>query len=187
MLGLSPQALAAKGIVLLIITAVAFGLGATVAHKMDQGKLERTKREYADEKLKAQRDAFDEQLKLLNQSAEDAQKEATFQAFQAKAAQSRMDEVVAHVRAPTTVTIRNTCIPYGFIRVLDASGLNTGADTLLLPAGKSDDTCSGVDWRMLAERLVGNIARVCTPNAGQLDHLVEDIRNQIKIHQQPKK
>lgn len=74
------------------------------------------------------------------------------------------------LEVPRYVTLTHGCIPFGFVRVLDAAGFGVTPAELPLPAGKSDDDCSPLDWAPLAQALLTNIGEA-RANAEQLNAL----------------
>ncbi len=86
-------------------------------------------------------------------------------------------EVPTHVTAQTDARV---CVPVGLVRLLDAAALGVDPADLVLPAGQSDDTCSSVRASDLARSVVGNYG-IARQNAEQLDQLIADIRERMKL------
>jgi hypothetical protein len=95
-------------------------------------------------------------------------------------AQQRLSDARANIQRKVSVHVTHvqdthTCVPYGVVRVLDASVLGVGPDTLQLAPGKSDDACAPVTASDLARSVADNYA-VAAQNAAQLDDLEAAIK-----------
>lgn len=86
-------------------------------------------------------------------------------------------EVPKHV---TPDTDRRTCVPYGFVRTLDAAVLGVRPGDLPLPAGKSDDDCAPIEASSLAAGIAENYG-AARQNAVQLDALLDYLGDQELI------
>lgn len=147
------------------VFALAIAAGsAWVTHKVDNSRYEALELSYAKAEQKAA------EIARLQQKAEDtlalnaAVTEAQAQAKIVTQTQVVTKEVVRHVKD------KSTCVTYGLVRVLDAAILGQSADSLNLPAGKSDGSCAPFGSAALAERLVANIG-IARANAEQLNAL----------------
>lgn len=81
--------------------------------------------------------------------------------------QTVVKEIPAHVPAKVDATI---CVPYGLVRLLDASALEADPNGLGLPTGKSDADCAPVEVSALAKSVIDNYS-VAQANAEQLTAL----------------
>lgn len=143
----------------------AFAGGFSLEHRLAEGKYNALVAAYAKAEADALQKAIDEQ-KRLDQIAIDAgQQEAAAQARLLAATKSQLAEVRRHV------SVVRRCVPYGLVRVLDAAAGGRLADSLPLPAGKSDQSCTSVDWPTLARSVADNYG-TARANAEQLNSLI---------------
>lgn len=161
-----------KAIIAAVLLFAAAAGGFTVAKRLDAAsyaRLQLAQTQKANADLAA---ALAKQRAYDQAAIQAAQTEAQRQAAIARAALDRKQEVQVHV---ITRYISAKCVPYGFIRVLDAAALNAGAGTLSLPTGKSDDTCAPITWDDLANAIIDNYT-LAHENAEQLNSLIAFIR-----------
>ena len=124
---------------------------AIVTHKVDAAALLKVENEYQQAEIVAAAAAKAEQAQL-DADANAADKAQIAQQQQLlDAAKTRVAAVPKHVSQGA-----NNCITWGLIRTIDAAALNTDADTLSLPAGKTDSQCANVKATTLAASIVGN-------------------------------
>ena len=163
MFGLSSLATTAIGAA--VIAAMAFAGGMRLEYKIENGKIAALQLAYAQAEIKAQQ-KYDAASLNAAKAENDAQTKLTSQGNLA------LPEVTTHV---ITKVITSACVPYGLIRVLDAAASGRTANSLLLPTGKSDATCSAIKWDALGRSVVANyyLARA---NATQLNGLIAGIR-----------
>lgn len=72
------------------------------------------------------------------------------------------------------VPVSTPCVPWGVVRLHDAAVLGVDPSTLQLPAGQSNDSCSGVAASSLVAVVVANYG-AAQQNAKQLDDLEADL------------
>lgn len=164
--------LSSLGIKLIIIAVVATGsfiAGFTLEYNLATGRAAKLELERKEEIIKAVENARLEQQRLDQIAIELAKQEANNQARITAATVSRLKEVKRHVKNS------NNCVTYGFIRVLDAGVHGVNAESLILPAGKSDDSCSEITTIELANSIIGNYG-TCESNSEQLNALIESLR-----------
>ncbi len=148
------------------------GIAATVAaiavvtHKIDDARYKALELSVAEAHAKALQQALDEQKRLDQVAADAARREAAEQAAIAADIRRQLAEVKRHVVAP----VAPYCVPYGLVRVLVAASRGVSADSLPLPAGKSDGSCTALEWSDLAAALVADYG-IARGNAEQLDAL----------------
>jgi hypothetical protein len=161
MFGLSSLATTAIGAA--VIAAMAFAGGMRVEYKIESGKIAALQLEYAQAEIKAQQ-KYDATSLNAAKAENDAQTKLTSQGNLA------IPEVINHVSIKTV-----PCIPYGLVRLLDAAASGRTANSLVLPAGKSDGTCSPITVDALGRSVVGNYY-TARANATQLNGLIAGIR-----------
>jgi hypothetical protein len=173
MFGLSFTAikLAVIGLVFLAYTASV----AYLTHRVDASKYQALELQYAQAQAEAVAAAQAEQKRLDAIATDAAKKEAATQAALTAHVRRQLAEVQKHVK---TLGPRG-CVTYGLVRVLDAAVHGVIADSLALPAGKSDDACTGIDAATLARSVVDNYG-TAKLNAEQLNALIEVTR---KLHE----
>lgn len=84
---------------------------------------------------------------------------------------------------PTYVTVKQDavgCVTYGLERVLNAAITGASPAAYQLPAGKSDDDCTGTAPSALAAAIAENFG-YARANAEQLNGLIEDVTKRIDI------
>jgi hypothetical protein len=157
-----------------IVGLIAFGVGATsgmiVVHKLDLSKYQKLELSYKEAQIKALEAAREEQKKLDNIALDAAKREAATQAALTARAKQQLSEVSRYVK-----NTPNNCITYGLVRVLDAAVRSGDASSLALPAGKSNDSCSGIDSVTLARSIIDNY-NTANANKEQLNSLVGTLR-----------
>jgi hypothetical protein len=171
---------ASTWIVYAAIAAFAAGTGAYGAHRFDLGAIDSMKLASAQnttqvlqQQAVALQGESDKQLAEANAVTGQAIAEASAQQIVQTKTVTITKEVPVYV-TPHTDSVVISCIPYGFVRVLDAaipgSGANGDPSALPLPSGQSDDSCAPISASVLAERLVADLG-VAEANAEQLDAL----------------
>lgn len=80
--------------------------------------------------------------------------------------------------------IARACVPWGVVRLFDASALGLDASVTGPPPGTSDDACSPVATADLANAIVANHG-IARQNAAQLDALEADIRERTSAFNAP--
>lgn len=149
-------------------------LGAALGYRFEAGKLAELKLQYAQAEVQARAEAASIQKAQDDVALGAAQVEASTQAAQASLTERQIDEVKTYVPAGLILAARasgdRACIPYGFVRVLDASALGLDPGALILPAGQSDDACAPIDAAALARSIVANYG-AARANAEQLNRL----------------
>jgi hypothetical protein len=140
---------------------------AHVTHKVDMASYQALELKYAQAQAAAVAAAQAEQKRLDGIATAAAQRAAAAQAALTAKVRRQLAEVQQHVKALGP----NGCVTYGLVRVLDAAVHGVIADSLALPAGKSDDACTGVDAATLARSIVDNYG-AAKLNAQQLNDLI---------------
>jgi hypothetical protein len=163
----------ARLIAFALVAFTAFMGGVFVTHGIDSGVLAREKLAHANAIIEETQKAIAVQQVYDQAALSAAQREGATQAARAALAQRQLVEVRNHVKAATG---DRGCVPYGFVRVLVSGARGITADTLPLPAGKSDDTCSAYDWPTVARAIVTDYA-AARANGGQLDALIGVLRD----------
>lgn len=123
--------------------------------------------------VQAAREDERKQLKLQSQSGDT---QAKVQRKEAEAARTIIEKVPYYVRETVTVS----CVSYGLVRVLDAAALGLDPAELRLPAGKSDDACTGLTPADLARSVASNYA-AARADAAQLDGLIAHDKAQVAL------
>lgn len=178
MLGLIMKFASSAGgilIALSIVVAIA-GFGGVIAHKLDEGKYQKLVAAQAQAAALALTQAQEKQKVFDNIALSEAQKERDEQAARATQSEASLREVGNHV---SVQTITRSCVPLGFVRLLDAAAYGRSAASLPLPAGKSDGSCAPVDWNGVARSVVSNYS-TSQANAIQLNHLIDFYRQTQK-------
>lgn len=106
--------------------------------------------------------------------------EASAQAKVVTVTQTITKEIPAHVTPQVDATV---CVPYGLIRLLDASALEADPNGLGLPTGKSDADCAPVEASALAKSVIDNYS-VAQANAEQLTALQAWVVDNQKAQEQ---
>jgi hypothetical protein len=121
---------------------------------------------------------YEQAISAANQIAADQQHGIDQAALAASDARSQQMSKEAATLSAELADVHNhvsakimPCIPYGFVRLHDAAVLRVAADSLALPAGKSDNSCSPFTATQLAEAIIGNYNRAIH-NANQLNALI---------------
>ena len=154
----------------LALGAAAIG-GFTLAHRLDAAAYTKLELSYAQAQATAVATAAAEQKRLDDIATQAAQLEAANQSRLAANAQAALTEVQNHVK-----TVYVSCLPLGFVRVLDAAALGVTAASLPHAAGNTDATCSKVDPVALARSIVQNYF-TANSNAEQLNALIANLRD----------
>lgn len=157
---------------LAIIAAAVIGSffgGVGLEAKIKKGELEHIKRAQVEANLAATNASIAEQKRLDRVALAAAQKEGASQAALASLRARQLAEVKKHVK-----DIR-THIPYGVVRLLDSYAGGVLADTLVLPAGKSDDALTDLGWTDLARNVGDNYAK-CRSTFESRDALIDAFR-----------
>lgn len=162
---------------LLLLALAAFGGGIALTHKIDAGELDSLKAQYAANEVAAlQKDAAQQQV-WNTISAAAAQRQAATQQGITDGLQRQLS-----AEMPIVKTVSTNCVPYAFVRVLDAAA--SGRDTSLLsyPAGKSDGSCAPVTWAVVGRSVVANYF-TARANEAQLDGLIGVMQDMQKAKQ----
>ena len=173
MFGLA-SSLSAKLAAAAVALGFAFTGGAILMHKIDNARYEALQLQYARAQQQAIAAAQAEQKRLDDIALAAAQSEAATQAAMTARAKRQLLEIRRHVTD-------RPCVSFGLVRVLDAAVHGVLADTLALPAGKSDDTCAPVDAATLARSISDNYA-AARANAEQLNALIAVLRAMSRAH-----
>lgn len=111
-----------------------------------------------------------------------AEEASAHQATLAAKAAIIKSKVKAHVHEPPpSAPPAPGCVTYGFVRQHDAAALGVDPDTLPLPSGVSDDTCSPVTNADLADAIGDNYAAALA-NAQELSDLQKRDGLQVDAH-----
>ena len=156
---------------------VALGLfvgGMVTDHKIGADALDKLKAQYAQQLATATAQAAAEQKRNDDAALAVAQSQALAQDKIATSIKGVLASVPVHV----TVKVM-PCISYGFIRVLDAAILGVSPESLSLPPGKSDDTCSALTAPIVAAAIIANYG-TARANAEQLNALIALLRQELK-------
>ncbi len=155
------------------VTALALVAGsAVVMHKIDTATLNAYKAEYADEKTQAVKTAMEFQAASDKVALNSAVLEATAQQTLETKAVTAVNEVPIYVPQKLVLAAgAQSCIPYGFVRVLDAAALGRSAADLPLPSSQPADSCAPIDADALAKNIVANYY-AAQENAEQLNALI---------------
>ena len=162
---------------LAFIGAIFLAYTGTVAyftHRVDASQYQALELQYAQAQAKAVAAAQAAQQRLDAIATNAARKEAATQAALTAQVRRQLAEVQQHVRSLGP----RGCVTYGLVRVLDGAVHGVIADSLALPAGKSDDACTGIDAATLANSVVQNYG-TAKLNAEQLNALIAVTR---KLH-----
>lgn len=168
--------IAMQAIAAAVIAGFAFVGGITLEHKIAAGRYNALVAAQATALAKATAEAAAHQRTFDNIALTSAQKERDEQASRATVAEHQLADVGSHV---SLNVIAPACVPFGFVRVLDAAAHGRGAGSLSLPAGKSDGACAPVTWDAVARSIVGNYY-TDHANQGQLNGLIDFYRQTQK-------
>lgn len=176
MFGLSD--LAVKAIVAAVIAAAIFGGGMKLDHDIMLGKIEKIELQQKQEIIAAQQ----KQSEADQAAVQAASTEAQAQQQLAANLQKELANAKAHI---STKTITATCVPYGFYRFLYAASHGVSVDSVALPAGELDGSCSPVGWSQLATEIGHNYGQALA-NSLQLDSLSALVKKQQAIVKEKK-
>lgn len=155
----------------LIIGTVSLAVGAAggawVGYRMESGKVTAIQAADAEAETQAVKLADKNRAAQNAVTLSSALNEATAQSKIVTATQTIIKEVPAHVPPQVDATV---CVPFGLIRLLDASALQADPDSLGLPSGQSDGSCSPVKASALAQSVINNYG-AAEANAEQLTAL----------------
>lgn len=160
--------------------ATVFGLvafGAYGQHKLDANALTKLKLEYAQAAAAAAAKAAATQ----HQIDETATAASSAEIASQDALTTRLHEELAY--APVVRTVARDCVPFGFIRLLDAAATGRSSAGLTLPAGKSDDACAPLTWAAVGRSIVANYY-TAQANADQLNRLIALLQAEQKAMKQ---
>lgn len=148
-----------------VIAVVAFGSGAWLTHKLDDGKYQRL--------VAADAAANAAAIAVALKAQQDVDAKRLSAAVAEANAQVRIvtqHEVITK-EIPRYVKDTSTCITFGLVRLLHAAA--TGADPVGndYTAGQPDDACAPVSWTALAADYSDDLA-TGRSNAEQLDALI---------------
>ena len=163
---------------ILALLAVVAGLvagGAYEEHRIDAGKLSALELSYqtASATAAAQAAATQKQLDQATQTATTAAL-ASQSSLNAQL-QTEVLSVPTYVKTPAT-----PCVPWGFIRVLDATVLGSDPASLPLPAGAANDACSTFSYATVAASIVANYGHA-EFNAAQLTALQAWVKQVVAV------
>jgi hypothetical protein len=165
----------ASGIIaLLVVVGGLVAAGAFGQHKLDESTLDKLKLSYATAEATAVAQAAAQQKQVDAVGLAASSSEA---AAQNKLATTLRQELA---NAPTFKTVASACVPYGFVRVLDAAASGRLSASLTLPAGKSDDACAPTSWAALERSVVTNYY-AAGANAEQLNQLIAVEKAEQKV------
>ena len=163
---------------ILALLAVVAGLvagGAYEEHRIDAGKLTSLELSYQTAQAAAVAQAATTQ-KQLDQATQSATAAAlTSQATLNSQLQTEVLSVPTYVKTPAT-----PCVPWGFIRVLDATILGSDPAKLPLPAGAANDACSTFTYDAVAASIVINYGHAKF-NAAQLTALQAWVKQVVGV------
>jgi hypothetical protein len=159
-------------LLMLVVAAGLVSIGAIEMHKIDEAKYEKLELSYKTAEAKAVAEAAAEQKANDDAALAAASKEAQVQQQATAAVQQELASVKNHV----SVTVV-PCIPFGLVRVLDAAVFGVAPESLNLPPGKSDNSCSTVTVNQLAGAIVKNYGNA-RANAEQLNAVISLLRQQ---------
>jgi uncharacterized membrane protein (Fun14 family) len=160
------SAAAIKVIAIVVVILGLVGLGAYGQAKIDANALTKQTLQYQQAVAAANQVAADEQHSI----DQDALAASGTEAAQVTQENATLSAELANVQKHLDVKYI-PCIPWGFVRLHDAAVLRVTADSLALPAGKSDNSCSTFTATQLAEAIIGNYNRAIH-NANQLNALI---------------
>lgn len=151
------------------LTAVLAGTGSGVlVHKLDAAKYLRLEAKQQAAQVEAVVIATAKQRKIdqSNQYLAVAEVEA----------QQRIITVTHTIkeRVPYYVKEITPCVPYGFVRVLNAAAFGTDPDSEPTTTGKSPDACAPVSWRSLVTDITDDYG-TGNQNAEQLNSLIGSV------------
>lgn len=170
MFGLS--SLATKAIGAAVIALMIFLGGMKVEHDLDASKYTALELSYQKAEAAAAADAAAKQASI-DQAALAASATA---AAQEKTIETNLQQELSDAQAHLSVkTITASCVPYGFLRVLYASSHSITANSLAIPAGKSDAACSPIGWADVATAIIHDYGTALS-NANQLNALIDLLR-----------
>lgn len=144
----------------LVMVASLVGSGAYVDHRIMSAKFASFEASAAKAQAEAVADAAARQKELDDATLSAAQAETDTQRRLAAGTRAQLSYLRAH---PTHIP----CVPWAFVRVLNASILGVAADSIRLPAGAADGACAPVSADTLARTLVANFGNA-RANAEQL-------------------
>lgn len=154
---------------LILIAVAMLGIASVTAigvHKIEDARYQKLTADIAQKNAAAQAAAMIQQ-NTLNQISAAADKQAIAdKQAQLDAANARLAAIPKHV-----VKGAGNCLTWGLLRTIDAAVFGVDADTLPMPAGKTDASCADADSAsQLAAEVLGNTG-VGQRNAAQLKAL----------------
>lgn len=162
-------------VMLAVVAAIAAG-GAYEQHKVDADALDNLKAGYAQAQAAAEAKAAAQQKQVDQTALAASAAESTAQTTLT----TTLHEELANV--PIVKTVAANCVPYGFVRVLDAAVTSRGYASLALPAGKSDDACAPTSWAAVERSVISNYY-TASANAEQLNRLIGVLQAEQKAMQ----
>lgn len=156
--------------VALVAVVGAATVGAYGMRKVDNGRYAMLEASYAKAQGAAVEQAQQQQKRLDDIGRHAAEQETIEQQKLVEALQDQLVEVQSHVK-----TISCPGATYGFVRVLVAEIRGVAANSLPIPAGKSDGACSPTSPARLASDLI-RLIYTAKANAAQLNALEDAIR-----------
>ena len=172
MFGLST--IAVEAIAAAVVALLIFGGGMKAGIDIEADKYDKLKASYAIAQQKATAAAAAQQMAVDRAALDAAAQETKAQSDRAAALTKELVNAKNHI---SIKTISANCVPYGFLRVLYAGGHGVTADSLALPAGSTDATCSPVGWLDVATAILHDYGQA-NANATQLNALTDLLRKQ---------
>lgn len=180
-----PSALAIKFAVYAGMAAAVLFAGWMIVHSIQQGAIKDIVAHDAQVTAQAQATAAKIDAKSADIDAQAESEAVTHQATIAAQAATIKAKVKTHVHEPPPpaagAPARIGCVSYGLVRQHDASALGVDPDSLPLPAGATDDTCSPVANADLASAIGDNYA-AARANAQELTDLQKRDGLQVDAH-----
>lgn len=170
-----PTGISAYALIAALLLGGGAAGGAWLEHKFDAGRYNALQASVEAAHAKALEAAMERQKALDAAAIAAADQETQAQAALAIQAKRQLAEVKKHAQV---VHIASKCVPYGFVRVLDAAAFGISAERLPLPAGKSDAACAPIGWNALASAIIRNlgIARANSEQLNALEHFNRTVR-----------
>lgn len=152
---------------------------AWTTHRVDQAGFDKAEQQWEKNKQKAIDGAVAIKAAQDNVVLQNALKEAKAQTIIQTQIQTVIKEVPKYVKVDDI-----GCITYGLVRVLDAAAIDADPGELPIPAGKSNDSCTGLTTVDLASHVAGNYG-IARANAQQLNDLEQTVRDMIAAANKP--
>lgn len=159
-----------------VVLGAVVGGTAWVTHRVDTSKYEALELSYQTAMAQAESAALAEQKRQDQLATDAATQEIAHQATLTAAVQRQLSEVKKHANVQM---VSAKCVPYGFVRLLDAAVFGSDAASLPLPTGRTDASCAPFTWDALARAVLANYG-AARSNAEQLDALNTFLRSAKK-------